>query len=326
MIAPPHCIMSASNNIRPPTHKRFSSLILGMHLSLKGLSRKYIAVVTRFFRLAAKLNWPQAHLKEITTDALLQYLRYLTPSVWSKKLRIGSIKSYLSALKEYHLINGVNWKAHQQPLVVAAIKALNRIPTAPSTQGYAISLDDMLSASKNVVWSNWIDVITMTIANILFCSLGRTYELLHAPSHPPMLSKSLIFDHQNTRIFLERPKINANHSQFLTPLNIPRLEPIAWIIRFLALKPKSANLWTHSDGSRFTSQQFNAHFKVLAKLHQNTILDPSSFRAGGTTLLVSSKQNLELIRILGRWNSNAFYRYIRNKGQSLSKAFNLNNI
>ena len=53
--------------------------------------------------------------------------------------------------------------------------------------------------------------------------------------------------------------------------------------------------------------EFNARFAGL----KVTQLDVSAFRAGGATYLLNHGYPIQTIQLMGRWDSDAFRRYIR---------------
>ena len=143
---------------------------------------------------------------------------------------------------------------------------------------------------------------------ILFSALGRTSELLHAIEHEPMNKSSWIEDGNDTKILIERPKISTNYTQYLTVLKHRLLNPQLWMINYKDNNPNknSKYLWATKKNKRIAQAIFNSRFKTLAGLPLSCKLDSTVFRSGGTTFLVETKQPLDYIRILGRWNSDAF--------------------
>ena len=280
---------------------------------LSRVPTSYHSSITRFFYLNRTKQWGSPFLGVITLPALLAYLQYFLPKLQKHTLRITTFQKYLASLKAFHTYNGLAWDLLNHPIVISFLKVeVHQIPQPQTKQGYCVTYSDLVKAASSTNLSNLDQVVTLTIAIVLFSSLGRVFEILHPASHPQMPYSCLQYDVSDYRIFLLRPKTTKTYSQFLFPIRLPSpINPQHWLIIYNSIRPSSSpNLWCSTSGERISSSWFLTSFKELASLPPSVTLDCTSFRSGGATYL-SDKVPMDKIILLGRWDSNAYIRYMR---------------
>jgi hypothetical protein len=164
-------------------------------------------------------------------------------------------------------------------------------------------------------------VLIGALETCLFWGLGRVPELIHAREHWRMSIGSI---HKSPlglwQILIERPKVLKDSPQILTPLESDKqTRANTWITILMCDIPKGfTSPWQISKTLHATTDWFYSNIrKHLGRDLEN--LGPSSFRAGGLTHMASMGLSLDHLQILGRWDSPAWKRYLRNHPWVLSE-------
>jgi hypothetical protein len=270
---------------------------------------------------------------EVTVKTLLILIQYYSDRISKSSLSSGSVKSYLSALKSIHTGNGFDWKIIRDDFRVLA--AMKRIDSSPENiqrrrkQDYAVTLVDLERFCATLDPSKHSDLVAGALATTLFWALGRLHELLHAKKFKRMridsieeaINRSTL--RRSFRIFLERPKMRrAGEMQFLALLrHLGISNPQHWMTLLLysiseqsfeVTSPWQLDSHIHAD-SKWLLGKFG---QVLEPMSQR--LGPSSFRAGGYTHMAYMGYELSLLRLFGRWCSDANDTYLRECPQVLA--------
>jgi len=98
--------------------------------------------------------------------------------------------------------------------------------------------------------------------------------------------------------------------------------PVAGIVPYLAARgDRQGPLFMTKDGGGLTRQTFTQLLNVLlAKLHLNSKnYNTHSFRIGAATSAAQAHIPDACIKMLGRWRSDAYQRYIKTPPQDLAK-------
>jgi hypothetical protein len=293
-------------------------------LNIHSLPKNYSEVVKAATRLAVDRNWHLEDSGEFTLEATLAYIEHMQNKARSGKVKVATIKSYLSAIEYGHLHNGIKWKArthHKVRFAIRQLKKDKKIPQQIPTQDYEFKFCDLEELCSRLDSSKREDVIVGALATCLFWALGRVPELLHAEEHDRLkigaFHKSPIGLWQ---ILLERPKVIKDTVQILTPVESDKqTRANTWITILLFDIPKGySSPWQLSKRSHASSKWF---FGEIQRHLGRSIrgLGPSSFRAGGLTYLASRGLSLDHLQLLGRWDSSAWKRYLRNHPWVLSE-------
>ena len=114
--------------------------------------------------------------------------------------------------------------------------------------------ESLLEFCSNMDGGSLDDVVAATIATSLFWGLGRTSELLHAPSHPPLKVDALKLSPYGFYQFqLVRPKRGRINyaSQFISPVRrAGRTRTQSWIILLLQFRKSGECLFDLANGKR----------------------------------------------------------------------------
>jgi hypothetical protein len=299
-----------------------------MKLSISKLSRNYRAVVMAAVKRAENMSWPLEASGEFTVSATLSYLEFLREKARNGLLLVSTINSYMSALEAAHLLTNIKWKARKDFRVKFALKSIRKdkqIPQKVPLQNYEFTFKDLEMLCRGLDPSRHDDVITGALATCLFWAMGRVPELIHAKEHRRLNSRTV---HRSPlglwQILLERPKVLKDQVQILTPVESDGVTRAnTWITLLIDSKPLSySSPWQRGDRLHADTAWFYAK---LRKILKKPLLDlgPSSFRAGGLTHLASRGIPLDHLQLLGRWESDAWKRYLRNHPWVLSQIIKL---
>ncbi len=104
--------------------------------------------------------------------------------------------------------------------------------------------------------------------------------------------------------------------QYLVPMRWKLfLNPQHWIRLLIMATKDQEYIWTLCDGTLANSIWFRKKFTDAIKTPK--LVGECSFRAGGASFLLREGFPPEHIRVLGRWDSDAWTRYIRAHPQIL---------
>jgi hypothetical protein len=289
------------------------------------LSKNYRQASNNARKLARDYGWQILPDGSFTVEATLSYLDFLEAKVIAGTIKHSTLLSYMTALHAYHKSLNIDWSG-----IIHSFAIMNRLhqisrnpelPTQNSTQDDYILYSDLLEFCSKMNGSCVDDVVAATIATSLFWGLGRISELLHPLQYPP-LSVGCIKQSTDSsfRYQLERPKRGRIDyaSQFISPVETSGwTRPRSWIILLKQYRKRDREaLFTISNGIRPTSKWFLDKFNnTLSKRYSN--LGECSFRAGGLTHMASLGYDLSILRMLGRWKSDAFEKYLRDHPQVL---------
>ncbi|CAG8649671.1 8896_t:CDS:2, partial [Dentiscutata erythropus] len=281
-------------NLEPPKHKT------------------YKAIIKRYQILASKHQWKNedGSVWPISKDSLTKFIKLL-----SNEVSPPTITSYLSALKFHYTRNSYDWMpVRHDSLIREMLKTIEANHRhKPVRQKMHITRTHLHGIRRNLNLEDTNDLLFWTVALTAFYGIARLGELLpdgkSDGNKVPQL-RALKFENTNSATFatiqLARTK---NHKSAIrtTPNYAPGNE-------LLFVKP---------DGAYATKRWFR---KKLQSILPNADVSGHSFRAGGTTELVMRGVQPIMIQKIGRWNSDAFYRYIRAHpvmiAQILMKAYN----
>jgi hypothetical protein len=274
---------------------------------------------------------------EVTEETLLKLVDYYQNKlIQTGSPSIGSVKSYLSALKAIHTRNGVDWRPVRESFLV--LDKLKKMASDPGidhkvrSQDYAVTLVDLELFCDSLDPNVHADLVAGALVSLLFWSLGRVHELLHAARYKRMRmdsvqeAESQITKRRTFRVFLERPKVRrAGEMQFLCPLRyLGKANPQLWMtLLLMSIANRGYEItspWQIGQDMHATSKWLYTRMStVLGNLNQK--LGSSSFRAGGYTHMAFLGYELTLLRLFGRWSSDANDTYLRECPHILASAF-----
>jgi hypothetical protein len=230
-----------------------------------------------------------------------------------KKVNAGTWNTYVSKLKLYHTLHNLQWTIPNTVKYKRLIKTNRKYTklSLPTNQDHEITLNELTKFITQLNIQDHDHLIFGSLATILFFGLGRVSDLLFYHEERQGMNLSSIQVNGGDYIFLvEHPKIFKTYTQYLTPI---RANGKLLYRRWISLLLHSTHLnkrrpWTTRDGIQVSSRSFR---KVFTDLVGCPMIGESSFRAGGATHLAQKGMPIDFIKILGRWDTDAFMRYIR---------------
>jgi len=236
-------------------------------------------------------------------------------------------------------MNHTDWsQIRYDPLIKQLLKTIEDNHTfKPTKQKEHITRDQLRYIITKLNLNDPDNLLFWTTALVAFYGLARLGELL--PKSQQDITKiptlqALKFEKSDTNTFatiqlprtknhkiVERPILIINQTKDdLCPIHILK----AYIVRRTntTYAPRSKALFIKANGNLATKAWFINNLKSLLP---GANVAGHSFRAGGTTELVLRGVQLPLIQRIGRWSSDAFYKYIRTHPATvaaiLSKAY-----
>jgi hypothetical protein len=271
--------------------------------------------IIAFYRESQKQGWGAEFGNPIPLQSLIAYIDWQLQKCRNNTLSKDSFGHYIHSLSEYHRYNAWSLSVFSQKEIIQRTRfQLKNIPIYYNFQSRPIvNYETLRAAALNVLarGCHHDDVVVLTIAITAFSSLARTYELLHPPHYEPMQWSCLYRTPSGAfRIRLPHPKVHKGYLQELQPISLPfPLNPTYWL-SLLATHANSHYPWHLHNGQRLQTTDFLSLFSNLANIHPSKT-DVSAFRAGGATFFLNHGYSIPTIQLMGRWDSDAFRRYIR---------------
>ena len=291
-------------------------------------SRSYTSARKRYFAFCEQFSLPPLPLTERTACLFASFLT-------QQGLKPQSISVHLAALRHLEVSAGLN------PLLRAALPhlqyVLRGIKQAQDSASQRVRLPITAAIMRQLqkVWDN-APAVDQYQATMLWaaCCLGffgfmRAGELSASfPGEPASIRASdvAVDSHSNpsmVRVFLRRAKTDPfgkGVSIYLGKTD-SSLCPVSAVLNFLAIRrPGEGPLFTHQNGAPLTRDQFvrgvKAALSAAQIAHQNYA--GHSFRIGAATAAAAVGVPAHIIKMLGRWSSEAYLLYIRTPREALA--------
>ena len=249
----------------------------------------------------------------------------------------STISGYLSAIRYAMLSVGYECENLRTPVVkqvlkgirnlkrdpqLAAKKKTRRAMTIPHLKllGHAIKESNLSTYTKSAVWAG---------SMLAFWGSARIGELMgpYACSYDPkssLLLSDVSFSNQALRMWIRSPKCGSPMGDIIEvfPVPIISLDPMSAIVFYLEQRngkhgqDPNRPFFLEEDGKCMTKQKFN---NLLHSLIDQFLTDDRdaltghSFRSGLATLMEVAGFTKEDIKAWGRWSSDAFVRYCKEK-------------
>ena len=283
----------------------------------------------------SKFDWP------MTSEDTLLLVYYL---VENRQLKVATVNSYLSGVRQLHVMKGLEPPKLRSELVKQALRGRANLETSERRNGKASSQDRLpmtialMKLLKEKIHTSELGredkLMLWTVSSLLFFGAFRISEI--ASKHEST------FDPDHTLLTEDVKLTKMGGSEILTVrLKCPKekrsgdptvvdifesgggLCPIKafkkWKVK--AVLTEKLPLFRHSNGTPLTGRKFNEYLRQMLGKHasfaQGTI-SAHSFRAGVTTILGAKGFSEEEIKLVGRWSSRAFTIYM--KGQRTQRA------
>ena len=306
----------------PPAQSlnREAKYYLGMALS-HNTKKAYSSGVRQFYAFCSQTRVsPKLPLDE---DTLINFSVCMARSV-----QHSTIKTYLSAVKHHHSSNGLDLnlsKFFRLQLVLRGIKRSQGVHTrvrGPITLGLLNLFYQLLNVKYTDNRDSLMIWAAMTLAFFGFLRIGElTCNSNFDPKCHLIFSDVTFMPSSSPKYMLVRLKVSKT-DPFRTGQSIvigrtnSNLCPISAMLAYLNSRTPFANtgpLFTYESGSFLTRENLTKETRLLLSKGglDSKEYAGHSFRIGAATTAASANLPPWLIKVLGRWSSDCFERYIK---------------
>ena len=255
-----------------------------------------------------------------------------------ERLTHQTIKTYLSAVRHYHIMagQGAPFVGSAFPLLQYVLRGIKRSPAHPPRQ-LRLPITPAILRSLKAVWSpramSDSDYIMLWAACCLgFVGFMRTGEFTVSSTDGYDASTSLgtrdisVDSRDNPSmvcVVLRQSKTDPFRKGVSIYLGRTHgdLCPVSAILSYIARRPSvEGPLFIFKDGSHLTRDKFvGAVRQALSATGTDTrCYSGHSFRIGAATTAALQGVEDSVIKMLGRWESSAYQRYLRTPRDSLA--------
>ena len=165
-----------------------------------------------------------------------------------------------------------------------------------------------------------------TLVVTVFFGLMRVSEFTCSNNFDPEINLSfqdISFNDSNSIMYVRIKASKTDPFRFgciirLAAIPGHALCPLAIMKRYLEIRgPRSGPLFLFSDG-RFVTRNYVLAF-IRITLPNSDNVNTHSFRIGGASAALSAGASDSLIRVMGRWSSDCYNRYIRISDQQVKR-------
>lgn len=262
-------------------------------------------------------------------DVLVKFIVYL-----AKTIKHSSIKTYLSAVRHFHIRNGFELdfkKFLRLQMVLKGIKRSQgvsiktRLPiTIHHLQifYYLLAIPTTSNHDSLMLWA------AMSIAFFGFLRLGELTCNSKFSKNIHLTYNNVTFfpnmsNPQHISVFIKASKTDPFRTgQYITVgrTNHPVCPVMAMKEFFSVRNPSPGPLFRYSTGRPLTKASLTAETRLLLSLAGFNCTDYAghSYRIGAATTAASINLPSWLIKVLGRWSSDCFERYVKVPNSVLS--------
>ena len=293
----------------------------------KSTDRTYTSAKKRFLKFCLTYNITPFPASETTLCLFVSYLA-------EEGLRYQSIRAYLSALRHLYISQGQPdpFTENRFPRLQYVLKGVHRCEGPAEPRG-RLPITPTILPYLREAWSQQGDSFEHCMLWAA-CCLGffaflRAGEFT-ASTGQDMLSilkpEDITVDNRESpsflRVFLKKSKTDpfGNGMALFVGRTYHPICPVSAILAFLARRQQGQGpLFIHEDGSPLTKNQLVRQVR-LALRHKGVEVSRysgHSFRIGAATTAAAVGIPESTIKMLGRWESTAYLRYIRTPREQL---------
>ena len=257
----------------------------------------------------------------------------------SQGLQPSSITSYLAALRHFQVSAGLPPPQRSEwPRLQYVLKGISR-SQVPGNKRNRLPVTSDIMRKLQAVWSKWVDRELEARMLWAACCLGyfgfmRSGEFTHsgkAESAPIISSEVMVDSHCSPslcRIWLRRSKTDQAGKGvciFIGKAPAP-LCPVTAMVNYLARRPPPAGpLFVLANGTPLSRERFVKEVKSALKEAgvDDTAYSGHSFRIGAATAAARAGIPAFMIKMLGRWESEAFQIYVQTPRETLASVSEL---
>lgn len=273
--------------------------------------RQYLHVWNLLLGFAALHNFSPLPLDVPQLSLFLTYL-------WSKQLAPSTIRSYMSVVSYFHKINGLH--DHSTDFrIQKALLGISKLGVSPK-QRLPVSLtllSALINETPKTFGNTYMSHLYQAMFSLAFYALCRISEITFdsATSHTLQIQDVVhIPGGRGYRITFRTFKHSVKaQSVMLSPQTPQQYCPVYLLTAYL-MKRGSApgQLFLNADATKVSRAEFNTALRrcLLSLGISNSEIKSHSFRIGGATLAAQRGVSALTIKLLGRWRSDAYMKYI----------------
>ena len=283
--------------------------------------KTYSAQLSMYLEFCGKLNINPAPISQID---LGRYIAFL-----SHRLSFSSVRQYLNVVRLVHLDCGLKNPLEQNWYVSSILKGVRRIKGDVTHQKLPITLEILREIFVRLNLNTSFDRSFWTACLVAFFSFFRKSNLLvqsHILFNPSrhLCASDVKFTSEGAILTVRWSKVIQFKEKTLH-IPLPRIQnsPFCPSTALLALALESPLGPTPVPLIRYSSHGASniplTHKRFTTKLHsclteagyKATSYSGHSFRRGGASWALQCGLPVELIKLQGDWNSNAYERYLQ---------------
>ena len=261
----------------------------------------------------------------VDENTLLLYVSFLH----CQKLKASSIFVYLSAVRSYHVMNGFSNPLEGCHRLDLAMKSIERSDQPPKGK-LPITMEIMSKLSKVIRYKHaYQDSMVWAAMNLAFFGFLRASEFTVSSPGNFDSNVHLCVGHISfhsvqklpyVKICIKASKTDVKQNGFQLVLGCSGTEVCAYcsILLFYGFRSTADNFVTHApffylDHKPLTRSGFVVQVRnFLSKIQiQSSLYTGHSFRVGGATTAAAAGLADWEIKMLGRWSSDSYQRYIK---------------
>ena len=290
------------------------------HTFAPSTTQTYIAQRQSFLQFCQKVSIPPVPLSQ---ENLGRYIAYL-----SRRLTFSSVRQYLNAVRLMHLNAG-----HSNPLennwyVASILKGVKRVKGNKSEQKLPITLDILKMLVARLDMSNSLDRVFWTVCIVAFYSFFRKSNLLvpNIASFDPsrhLCTSDVEFQSEGAVLTVRWSKVIQFRERTLriplpklrNPLFCPSTTLLGHCLTCPSVQGPTPLFRYVENGTPIALTQTKFVSKLCHSLADLGFpadhYSGHSFRRGGAQFALQCGLPVELIKLQGDWNSNAYERYLQ---------------
>ena len=289
--------------------------------------RSYTSAQRRYLAFCQTYQIPPLPLSELSTCLFAAFLAH-------QGLKSQSILSYLSALRHLQISAGLpSPQRSEWPRVQYVLKGIAWCQAAPPRRRLPITAHIMqqIQAVCTSVFPDIVEARLLWAACCLgyfgFLRSGEFTTTTTLPLQPAVCVSDVAVDSHHSPSIVKVTVRRAKTDPFGEGVNIfigktgTAICPVMAILHFMAVRPnvEGPNL-VHANGSPLTRDQFVQMVKRALRTANidATAYSGHSFRIGAASAAAAAGVPAYFIKMLGRWESEAYHLYIRTPRESLA--------
>lgn len=233
-------------------------------------------------------------------------------------LAAATILSYISALKFHCKRYNIKHELESDQ-VKAVLKGTRNLSAESSSTGReACSLKQLkhLIRMATVLYPNYEARLIASMLSLAFFGFLRVSEYTCTPAGHAISVGNMKVQRESLRVTIPSSKTNRSKATIVVReySRCKTICPLYAFKNYIALRPSHASptaLFVKSDSTPVSSSDASKYLTDLCKACKLSNISSHSLRIGGATWAASEGWSDASIRAHGRWQSNAFVKYVR---------------